>query len=230
MTRWIYAVCVTFAPTAVLPPGVVLSIRNIRAVNNPADSLPAIGILAALWAFGGVLNKFPALTTSGSSTCFVVTASAGHQSMEVVILTDWREQFLRPYRMGRLTRCSMRSRNFSRGFVMAPSRIEFWQQFFSPISSTLRTTAATPRHCAKGVGAVPWPGGEHGGGWIAFDGPGRAIRCGMSISRQVRSLGIDTVSRPSSRNSLSEGARVQNSRLNLDPHTPGNSQGVCGHP
>ena len=41
-----------------------------------------------------------------------------------------------------------------------------------------------------------------------------AIRCGMSISRQVRPLGIDTVSRPSSRNSWSEGARVhQNSRL-----------------
>ena len=99
-TGWIYAVCVTFAPTALLPPGVVLSIRNIRAVNNPADSPPAIGILAALGAFGGVLNKFPALATSGSGTCFVVTASAGHQSMEVVILTDWREQFLRPYRMG----------------------------------------------------------------------------------------------------------------------------------
>jgi len=49
---------------------------------------------------------------------------------------------------------------------------------------------------------------------IAFDGPGRAVRCGMSISRQVRSLGIDTVSRPSSRNSWSEGARVdENSRL-----------------
>jgi len=112
MTGYLRCVCVTFAPTALLPPGVVLSIRNIRAVNNPADSLPAIGILAALGAFGGVLNKFPALTTSGSSTCFVVTASAGHQSMEVVILTDWREQFLRPYRMGRLTRCSMGSRNF----------------------------------------------------------------------------------------------------------------------
>src|SRR6266853_3993447 len=119
MTRWIYAVCVT------MPPGVVLSIRNIRAVNNPADSLPAIGILAALGAFGGVLNKFPALTTSGSSTCFVVTASSRHQFLEVVILTDWSEQFLRPYRVGRLTRCSMRSRNFSRGFLMAPSQIEF---------------------------------------------------------------------------------------------------------
>jgi class 3 adenylate cyclase len=34
---------------------------------------------------------------------------------------------------------------------------------------------------------------------IAFDGPGRAIRRGLSISRQVRSLGIDTVSRPFSK-------------------------------
>ena len=178
MTGWIYAVCVTFAPTALLPPGVVLSIRNIRAVNNPADSLPAIGILAAVGAFGGVLNKFPALTTSGSSTCFVVTASAGHQSMEVVILTDWREQSLRPYRMGRLTRCSMRSRNFSRGFVMAPSRIELWQQFFSPISSTLQSRqqrwvagngvnrCSNTMSLCEGVGAVPWPGGERGGGWF----------------------------------------------------------------
>jgi hypothetical protein len=107
--------------------------------KQSADSLSAIGILAALGAFGGVLNKFPALTTSGGSTGLFVTASAGHQSMEVVILTDWREQFLRPYRMGRLTRCSMRSMNFSRGFAMAPSRIEFWQQFFSPISSTLQS-------------------------------------------------------------------------------------------
>jgi hypothetical protein len=84
-----------------MPPGVILSIRNIRAASNPADSLPAIGVLAALGAFGGVLNKFPALTTSSGTTCFVVTASAGPHSMEVMILTAWREQFLRPYRMGR---------------------------------------------------------------------------------------------------------------------------------
>ena len=48
-----------FCSTALLPPGVALSIRNIRAVNNPANSLPATGILAALGAFGGGLNKFP---------------------------------------------------------------------------------------------------------------------------------------------------------------------------
>jgi hypothetical protein len=161
-------------------------------------------------------------SATGRSLVFVVTASAGHQSMEVVILTGWREQFLRPYRMGRLTRCSMRSRNFSGGFVTAPGRIEFWQQFFSPISSTLQSKqqrwvtgnevnccSNTTSSC-EGVGAVPWPGGEHGwdGCLTAFDGPGRAIRCGMSISRQVRAFGIDTVSRPSSRNSLSEDARV----------------------
>ena len=45
--------------------------------------------------------KFPALTTSGGITCFIVTATAGRQSMEVAILTAWREQFLRPYRLGR---------------------------------------------------------------------------------------------------------------------------------
>ncbi len=51
---------------------------------------------------------------------------------------------------------------------------------------------------------------------IALMDPAGPIRCGMSISRQVRSLGIDTVSRPFSRNSLSEGARVdENSRLKL---------------
>ena len=53
--------------------------------------------------------------------------------------------------------------------------------------------ATTPRRRAKGVGAVPWPGGEHSrdGFLIAFDGPGRAIRCAMNISRQLRSLGIE---------------------------------------
>ena len=174
MTGWIYAGCVTFAPTALLPPGVVLSIRNIRAVNNPADSLPAIGILAALGAFGGVLNKFPALTTSGSSTCFVVTASAGHQFMEVVILTDWREQFLRPYRMGRLTRCSMGSRNFSRGFVRCRAGSNFGNNSFhrrrrfyqaGSIGNGVNCCSNTTSLC-EGVGAVPWPGGERGGGWF----------------------------------------------------------------
>src|SRR5690349_9971011 len=36
----------------------------------------------------------------------------------------------------------------------------------------------------RGVGAVPWPGGEHGGDafLIAFDGSGWGIRRGLSIS------------------------------------------------
>jgi hypothetical protein len=83
----------------------------------------------------------------------------------------------------------------------------------------------------KGVGAVPWPEVNTAGDYflIAFDGPGRAIRCGMSISRHVRSLGIDTVSRPSSRNSWSEGARVdENSRLNWIRTPPGAAQECAG--
>src|SRR5882672_7302020 len=53
-----------------------------------------------------------------------------------------------------------------------PSRIELWQQFFSPMSSILRTRQhrkwgellqQTTSVC-EGVGAVPWPGGERGGG------------------------------------------------------------------
>ena len=66
---------------------------------------------------------------------------------------------------------------------------------------------------------------------IAFDGPGRAIPCGMSISRRVarvRSSRIDTVSRPSSRNSLSEGARVhENLSIEMSTRTPrGAARGV----
>ena len=60
---------------------------------------------------------------------------------------------------------------FLTGIRLVPSRIELWQQFFSPMSSILRSrqhrkwgAAATPRPCAKELGAVPWPGGERGGG------------------------------------------------------------------
>jgi hypothetical protein len=53
-----------------------------------------------------------------------------------------------------------------------PSRIELWQQFFSPMSSILRSRQhrkwgeLLQRHhvLCEGVGAVPWPGGERGGG------------------------------------------------------------------
>ena len=143
--------------------------------------------------------------------------------MEVVILADWREQFLRPYRMGRLTLCSMRSMNLSRGFVMdaEPDLILATVLFTDIVDSTKQAAemgdrkwgellqqhhVIVRRELARFRGREVNTAGD--GLLICFDGPGRAIRCGMSISRQVRSLGIDTVSRPSSRNSLSEGARV----------------------
>jgi len=59
--------------------------------------------------------------------------------MEVVILTDWREQFLRPYRMGRLDALLDGIEEFLTGIRPVPSRIELWQQFFSPMSSILRS-------------------------------------------------------------------------------------------
>jgi hypothetical protein len=95
-----------------------------------------------------------------------------------VILTGRRERPLRPYRIGRLTRCSMRSRNFLRGFDMAPSQIEFWQQFFSPISSTLqsrqqRWVTGNGLNCCSNTTSLcegSWrgsvAGGEGGGGWF----------------------------------------------------------------
>ena len=156
---------------------------------------------------------------------------------------SWPERII-PHTWEIRTRCSMRSRNFSRGFVIAPSRIEFWQQFFSPISSTLQsrqqrwvtgngvnccsnTRSLRERELARFRGRGVNTAGDYF--LIAFDGPGRAIRCGMSISRRVRSLGIDTVSRPSSRNSWSEGARVdENSRLNWIRTPPGAAQECAG--
>jgi hypothetical protein len=226
MTRWIYAVCVTFAPTALLPPGVVLSIRNIRAVNNPADSLPAIGIRAALGAFGGVLNKISGAHDFGqqyllrcdskcrTSVCggsdphrLARTISATLLDGTVDALLDEIEEFLTEIRHG-----------------AEPDRILATVLFTDIVDST-KQAAELARFRGREVNTA----GDYF--LIAFDGPGRAIRCGMSISGRVRSLGIDTVSRPSSRNSWSEGARVdENSRLNLDPHTPGSSPGVCGHP
>src|SRR5450631_3111026 len=61
---------------------------------------------------------------------------------------------------------------FLRGIRPMPSRIELWQQFFSPMSSILRSRQhrkwgeLLQRHhvLCEGVGAVPWPGGERSGG------------------------------------------------------------------
>jgi hypothetical protein len=129
---------------------------------------------------------------------------------------------------------------FLTGIRPVPSRIELWQQFFSPMSSILRSRqhrkwgellqqhhVLVRRELARFRGREVNTAGDYF--LIAFDGPGRAIRCGMSISRQVRSLGIDTVSRPSSRNSWSEGARVdENSRLNWIRTPPGAAQERAG--
>jgi hypothetical protein len=154
-----------------------LSIRNIRAVNNPADSLPAIGILAALGAFGGVLNKFPALTTSGSSTCFVVTASAGHRSMEVVILTDWREQFL-PLSDGTVGALLDEMEEFLTGIRHGaePDRILATVLFTDIVDSTKQAAEMGDRKWGELLQQHhvivrrelrgSWPGGQHGGGWF----------------------------------------------------------------
>ena len=85
---------------AQMPPGVILSIRNVRSTVQSTTSLPAIGVLGALGAFGGVLNKFPALTQS-SSAC-LVTMAMGRESLEAATLRAWRESFLRPRWSGRL--------------------------------------------------------------------------------------------------------------------------------
>jgi hypothetical protein len=121
---------------------------------------------------------------------------------------------------------------FLTGIRPVPSRIELWQQFFSPMSSILRSR----QHRKWGellqqhhvLGRRSWRGSVAGrrtrrgivSRSLVMDAAG-PIRCGMSISRQVRSLGIDTVSRPSSRNSLSEGARVdENFSIEICVRTP----------
>jgi class 3 adenylate cyclase len=89
---------------------------------------------------------------------------------------------------------------------MAWNRIEFWQRFFSP---TLSIPQNGPQKWAIDPGVIccsnimllcerelaRFRGREvdrAGDGFlIAFDGPGRAIRCAMSISRQIHSLGVE---------------------------------------
>jgi hypothetical protein len=85
-----------------MPAGVVLSIRNVRGTTTttPAGSVPVIGVLAALGAFGGVLNKFPALSTGTRGPCFVATAASGPDAPEVEVLTAWRDLWLRKRRGG----------------------------------------------------------------------------------------------------------------------------------
>src|SRR5712671_5264233 len=64
--------------------------------------------------------------------------ASSYRVYEYTVWLSWPARII-PHTWEIRTRCSMRSRNFSRGFVMAPSQIELWQQFFSPISSTLQS-------------------------------------------------------------------------------------------
>jgi hypothetical protein len=86
-----------------MPPGVVLSIRSVRAAtrqNAAGVTENVIEVRAALAGFGGVSNKFPAL--SGGGRCFVATAATSPAAPEVDVLRAWREFRLRPSRSGRL--------------------------------------------------------------------------------------------------------------------------------
>ena len=86
---------------ASMPAGVVVSIRGVRATTRPlpgGGTEPVIGVRAALGAFGGVLNKFPALT--GGSKCFIATAAYSPQAPEVQALQAWRDTWLRGRRGG----------------------------------------------------------------------------------------------------------------------------------
>jgi hypothetical protein len=77
-----------------MPAGVVLSIRGVRATTRttPGGTESVIGVRSALAAFGGVLNKFPALATA--SRCFIATAAFTPTAPEVEVLTAWRDHWL----------------------------------------------------------------------------------------------------------------------------------------
>jgi hypothetical protein len=86
-----------------LPSGVVLSIRGVRATSRstPTGPVPVIGVLAALAAFGGVLNKFPAVSGGGGGRpCFIATAASTPHAPDVQVLTTWRDVWLRQRRAG----------------------------------------------------------------------------------------------------------------------------------
>ena len=82
-----------------MPAGVVLSVRGVRPTTRPAaggGTEAVIGVRGALGAFGGVSNKFPALSTgSGGGICFIATAAAGPDAPEVAALRAWRDGWLR---------------------------------------------------------------------------------------------------------------------------------------
>jgi hypothetical protein len=86
---------------ASMPAGVVLSVRSLRAGTRPlgAGTEPVIEVRAALGAFGGVANKFPAGTFGGP--CFIATAATSPDSPEVGILRRLRDERLAGSVLGR---------------------------------------------------------------------------------------------------------------------------------
>jgi hypothetical protein len=88
---------------ASMPAGVVLSIRSLRSTTrtkSDGTTEPVIGVLGALGAFGGVTNKFPAL--SGGGGCFIATAATSPAAIEVQMLQAWRDLRLRRHPGGAL--------------------------------------------------------------------------------------------------------------------------------
>jgi hypothetical protein len=76
---------------ATMPAGVVLSIRGVRATTRGTESV--IGVRGALAAFGGVLNKLPALS-GGAGRCFIASAALHPEAQEVQVLRLWRDERL----------------------------------------------------------------------------------------------------------------------------------------
>jgi hypothetical protein len=124
-----------------MPPGVVLSIRRVRATTRPTPAggtESVIGVSAALAAFGGVVNKFPAPPGGGGGgrPCFIATAALSPQAPELDVLRAWRDLRLRNRRGGarliaayesvsppvaRVIARSSLGRTLVRTFVIAPS-------------------------------------------------------------------------------------------------------------
>jgi hypothetical protein len=87
---------------ASMPAGVVLSIRSLRGTTRTkpdGTTEPVIGVLGALGAFGGVTNKFPALS-GGGGRCFVASAATSPSAREVQVLQAWRDERLRSSLVG----------------------------------------------------------------------------------------------------------------------------------
>ena len=128
-------------PTS-MPPGVVLSVRSLRAGTRPlgTGTEPIIEVRAALGAFGGVLNKFP--PAPPGTGCFIATAATSPDSQEVHILRRLRDErlagsvpgreFIRWYTRNspRLADTIQRStvlRGFVRAYFVRPAaRIAAW--------------------------------------------------------------------------------------------------------